>query len=100
MSQPTTLVVTASPNPDAPEAMQAYFKGVLPLLMGSGGKLVKRLKVADVLVGEPAYGMVLVMDFDSKDAISAMFESDEYKALIPAREEGFKSMTINFAEEL
>jgi len=29
-----------------------------------------------------------------------MFESDEYKALIPAREEGFASMTINFAEEM
>ena len=100
MSQPTTLVVTAAPNPKAPEAMQSYLKGVLPLLMGAGGEIVKRLKVTDVIGGKQAYGMVLVMNFASKDAVSAMFDSDEYKALIPAREEGFTSMTINFAEEM
>ena len=100
MSQPTTLVVTASPNPDAPEATQEYLKGVLPLLMGAGGKPVKRLRVTDVVGGKRAYGMVLVMDFDSKDAVAALFESDEYKAHIPVREEGFTSMTINFAEEM
>jgi len=36
---------------------------------------------------------VLVMDFDSKDAISARFGSEEYRAPIPAREKGFASMT-------
>ena len=38
--------------------------------------------------------MVLVMDFDSTDAVSAMFESDEYRALVPVRDRGFEEMNI------
>ena len=35
-----TLVVTAIPNADAMEDMQAYSTDVLPLLMGHGGSLI------------------------------------------------------------
>ena len=38
MSQPTTLVVTASPNPAAPESTQAYLKGVVPTTHWRGWK--------------------------------------------------------------
>lgn len=100
MPEPTTLVVTASPNPNAPEAMQGYLQGVLPLLMGSGGKIVKRLKVTDDLGSTPGPGMVLVMDFDSKDAAQALFASAEYRALLPMRDAGFTSMTINLTSEM
>jgi len=100
MTNTTTLVVTASPNPSEPAATQAYLKGVLPLFMGAGGQLVKRLKVTGAVGGKPGYGMVLVMNFESKDDIEAMFESEEYKALIPAREKGFTNMSINFANDM
>ncbi len=74
-------------------------KGVLPLFQGAGGKLAKRLKVEKPIHGKPS-GMVLVMDFDSADAISAMFESDDYAALIPARDRGFSEMNIQLANEM
>ena len=89
----TTLVVTAVPNPQEMESVKEYLHGVMPLFQKAGGKLVKRLKVSDVLNGTPA-GMVLVMDFDSADAVKGMFESDAYTALIPVREAGFKEMNI------
>lgn len=93
MDQPTTLVVTAVPDPAEMPSVQAYLQGVLPLLMGAGGKLLKRLKVGEVVNGRPA-GMVLVMDFDSGEAIRAMFASEAYAALIPARDRGFAEMNI------
>ncbi|MGB5701450.1 MAG: hypothetical protein WBM48_01415 [Polyangiales bacterium] len=34
------------------------------------------------------------MDFDSADAISAMFDSEDYAALVPARKRGFAEMNI------
>jgi len=64
----TTLVVTASRNADEMAFVETYLQGVMPLLMGAGGKLVKRLKVDKVVKGNPS-GMALVMDFDSEDAI-------------------------------
>lgn len=93
MDQPTTLVVTATPKPGELPSVQAYLQGVLPLFMGAGGKLVKRLKVGEVLSGRPA-GMVLVMDFESAEAVQAMFASEAYAALVPARDRGFAEMNI------
>mgnify|MGYP000078389520 FL=1 len=95
----TTLVVTAMPNPNETEATQQYLQGVLPLLMGAGGRPVKRLKVDNVIHGNPS-GMVLVMDFDSPDTIRGMFESKDYAALMPAREKGFTEMNILLTETM
>jgi uncharacterized protein (DUF1330 family) len=95
----TTLVVTAVPNPNEMASVQEYLHGVLPLLTGAGGKPVKRLKVDEVINGNPS-GMVLVMDFDSADAISGMFESEDYAALIPVRDRGFAEMNILLTREM
>ena len=40
MDDKTTLVVTAVPNPNEMASMQEYLQGVMPLLVGAGGKLV------------------------------------------------------------
>jgi uncharacterized protein (DUF1330 family) len=44
--------------------------------------------------------MVLVMDFDSVDAINAMFQSDDYAALVPVRDRGFAEMNIQLSREM
>ena len=99
MDEKTTLVVTAVPNPNEMESVQESLKGVMPLLQGAGGKLVKRLKVGKLIHGNPS-GMVLVMDFDSADSITAMFESDDYATLVPVRDRGFSEMNIHLAQEM
>jgi len=93
MSEKSTLVVTATPNPNEMESVQSYLQGVMPLLTGAGGQLVKRLKVENQIHGN-SNGMVLVMDFDSDDAVTGLFESDEYAKLVPVRDKGFKEMNI------
>lgn len=93
MSDKTTLIVTAVPNPAEMPSVQAYLQGVMPLFMGAGGQLVRRLKTTQVLDGRPA-GMVLVMDFDSADAITGLFESDDYQALLAVRDQGFTEMNV------
>jgi uncharacterized protein (DUF1330 family) len=93
MSEKATLVVTAVPNPDEMAAVQEYLQGVMPLFIGAGGQLVKRLKTDQVIHGK-ASGMTLVMDFDSDDAITELFASDDYAALVPIRDNGFTEMNI------
>ena len=100
MAEQTTLVVTAMPNPSEQEAMQTYLKGVLPLLLGAGGQLVKRVKVHGALTGKPPYGMVLLMDFPDREKLEGMFASEAYAALLPSRDEGFSSIDICLASEL
>jgi uncharacterized protein (DUF1330 family) len=93
MEEKATLVVTAVPNPNEMASVQEYLRGVMPLLTGAGGKVVKRLKTDSVIHGNPS-GMTLVMDFDSADAVTEMFESDDYAALVPVRDKGFAEMNI------
>ena len=93
MEEKTTLVVTATPNPNEMASVQAYLQGVMPLLTGAGGTVVKRLKTDAVINGNSS-GMTLVMDFDSEDAITAMFASDDYAELVPVRDRGFSEMNI------
>jgi uncharacterized protein (DUF1330 family) len=99
MGEKATLVVTAVPNPDEMASVKEYLQGVLPLLTGAGGKLVKRLKTDRIIHGNPS-GMALVMDFDSADAITQMFESDAYAALVPVRDRGFTEMNILLTREM
>lgn len=100
MSEKTTLVVTAMPNPAEMEAMQAYLKGAGPLLMAAGGELIKRVKVQSAITGKPPHGVVLLMDFPDRTRVEAMFASEEYKALLPNRNKGFASIDICFATDL
>ena len=99
MDASTTLIVTAMPNPDEMASVQEYLQGVMPLLMGAGGRPVKRLKVDEVIHGKPS-GMVLVMDFDSDEAITDLFESEDYAALVPIRDKGFAEMNIQLTHEM
>jgi uncharacterized protein (DUF1330 family) len=99
MNQMATLIVTANPNPNEMESVQEYLKKVLPLFVGSGGKLVKRLKVSKIIGGNPS-GMVMVMDFDSDKVITELFESRDYAALIPIRDKGFSEMNILITQEM
>lgn len=94
-----TLVVTGTPNPSEMESVQAYLQGVMPLLMGAGGTLVKRLKVAKVVNGRPS-GMALVMDFPSEEAVTELFASDAYGELIENRDKGFTDMNILVANDM
>ena len=100
MSEKTTLVVTAMPNPAEQESMQTYLKGVFPLLMGAGGSLVKRVKVQSALAGKPPHAVVMVMDFPDQAKLEAMFASEQYQALLPSRDQGFASIDICFASDL
>ena len=93
MDRPSTLVVTAVPDPEQMPAVQEYLTAVLPLLVRAGGSPVKRLQVDDVVHGRQS-SMVLVMDFESSDNITGLFESPEYAALVPVRDRGFREMNI------
>jgi uncharacterized protein (DUF1330 family) len=94
-----TLVVTALPNTEEPAAMQDYLQGVMPLFAEAGGTLVKRLKVDQIVEGSPA-GMAMVMDFESADAITDLFASPGYAELLPARDRGFKEISILVTQEM
>ncbi|MGL1932230.1 MAG: DUF1330 domain-containing protein [Desulfotalea sp.] len=100
MTDKTTLIVTSNPNPEHQEALNEYVKGVMPLLLNLGGVVIKRSLVTDTYHGHKHFTFLLVMDFPSKQSLLEVFESADYKSLIPMREKGFKTIDISFADNL
>ncbi len=100
MTDKTTLIVTSNPNSEHQEALNEYVKGVMPLLLDLGGVVIKRSFVTDTYYGSKYFTFLLIMDFPSKKSLLKMFESDDYKSLIPLREKGFKTIDIFFADNL
>ncbi len=102
MNQPqqSTLIVTSKPNTENIEALQAYVKEVMPMLLATGGKVIKRSQVNQVYLGRQDFVFLLVMDFPSKQALIELFESPAYQALIPNRNKGFEDIQIYFADDL
>lgn len=94
----TTLLVTLTPAEGQSEAMGRYLQGVQPILAGAGGTLVKRLRVADTIVGTAGTAMALVMDFDNAASITDAFAGDAYQALIPDRDKAFSNLEILITE--
>ena len=95
-----TLLVTGTPAEGQDEARGRYLQGTLPLLMGAGGKPVKRLRVTNTLAGSSGAAIALVMDFPSADAIANVFASDEYQALLADRDKAFSALEILVTEEM
>lgn len=99
MSDACTLIATAIPNPENMSDMKAYMEQAGPLFAALGASAPKRMKVQEVVAGDPA-AIVLVMDFPDRAAVSAMLASDAYQALIPVRSRGFKAMNIWIAQAM
>ena len=96
----TTLIAISTPIEGQEEAQGRYLQGVKPLLIGAGGRPVKRLRVTSAIAGAPGAGSASVTDFDSAEAISALFASDAYQALVADRDKGFSNLQILVSEEL
>lgn len=89
-----TMVVLAVPNPAAMEDMETYLTKVHPILDKYGGEHVFRGQTDKAVIGNASFGIILVMNFDSAETIVKMFDSPEYKALIPSRDRGFLKMDV------
>ena len=96
----TTLIVTGTPAVDQDEARGRYLQGVLPILITAGGKPVKRLRVTNTITGENGTAIALVMDFENAEAITDVFASDDYQALVADRDKAFSKLEILVTEDL
>lgn len=95
-----TLVLTASPAEGQAEALGPLVQAGQDLLVAAGGRPVKRLRVTTTIVGAAGTGPVLVMDFDSAEAITAVLASDEWQAGAPIRAKVLSNVQLLITEDL
>lgn len=72
-----------------PAKFQAYLMETQKVAAPFGAKLLVRGKVARTLSGkDPDHGVVVVVEFPSREKIEEWHASDAYQPLIPLREDG------------
>lgn len=100
MSEPVTLIVTATFDPDNMPAAQRYMQAAVPMLVAGGGEILRRVKVERPVVGNAAFDACLIVSFPDGAAIDGVFGSDAYAALVEDRDAGFVGMDIVLARSL
>lgn len=81
-----------------PEKFKAYGEGARPTVAAHGGEFILRGKVADVFAGSHAHKNAVVIRFPDQAAAKGWYESPEYQALIPNRDEAADMVFISFDE--
>lgn len=94
-----TLIVVSTPREGGDDALMSYVEQVVPMIINSGGAPIKRLRVTDIVSGQPHPEFVFVADFKDAATIRRLFDSTEYQALIPARDKGFAAIDIYITED-
>lgn len=85
---------------DAPEALAEYFKVTDPLLQRAGARIIKRFAVNDVVVGSPPAKTVVMVEYPSREAVDSVFQSPEYVAVTPTRDQAFSTYSITVVDDL
>ena len=83
-----------------PEKFKAYGDSARGTVADHGGEFILRGKVADVLHGEHARKNAVVIRFPDQAAAKGWYDSPEYQALIPNRNEAADMVFISFDEPL
>ena len=96
----TFLVINATANKDNMEDLKTYLGSITPVIGKNGAKPVGRYRATDQLVGDNGPEMVAVFEFPSSEAIKAMIESDDYKALSELRKKAFTKLNLTICGEM
>lgn len=99
MSKPIFLLIAASPNPDNMEALQGYLSQTPAISKKYGAVTIATYDIDTVLDSGEKPANFLVISFPDRDSISGLFNDPDYQALIPLREQGFKSIRYFIANE-
>ena len=76
------------------EKYQEYAAGARPTVASHGGKIVARGAVKDTLAGDLSGDIALCIEFADADAARAWYQSPEYQAIVPIREQALDAQFL------
>ena len=80
-----------------PAKFQQYAEQAGATFAAHGGEPVLRGKTAGALVGSADHQAVGIIKFPSSDALQAWYDSSEYQAIVPLREEAADMTIVTYA---
>lgn len=92
------VTIVAKLNPNGREELTHYLEKVGILYKKVNAKPVQKFKVTKPLIGDYTPSLVSIMEFPNINSINDVFESDDYKELLPYREKAFSKLEAYISE--
>ena len=88
------VIASLTINPDESDALARYHEATTPLIEKAGARIVQQLELEDPVVGEMPGKILMMIEYPSQEALEGVFNSAEYKSIIPYREKAFLEYNI------
>ena len=94
-----SVIALVTINEDEPVALARYMQTTEPLLEKANAKIVSRFAVNEVVVGHRPAKMIVIVEYPNRAAVASVFESEEYRELIPIRDAAFLDYQVTIATD-
>ena len=97
---PITVIAVVSFAEGELDALKRYLEVTAPLLEKAKAKVVKQFTLNEVVVGCRPAKQVLIVEYPDREAVDQVFNSQEYRELVPIRDRAFSTYEISIAEQV
>ncbi len=94
-----TLIAMVTINEDNPMALARYLEVTQPLMEHAGAKIIQRFQIGKAVMGHSKAKTVILAEYPSPEAVDLVFQSKEYDAIKPVRDQAFSSYDISMVAE-
>lgn len=90
-----TLIVKATINAEEMESFNAYIERLTQLFEKVKAEPIGHFPIKETFVGNEQPTFIAIYRFESKEALNAVYGTDEYKnKMLPLRNKGFKNLEV------
>jgi len=100
MENSVKLIINAIPNKENMQEVQAYLSNMMPVMLKYDGKVVKRYKTIENLIGENSPEMIVVFEFPTAQSVKTMVASEGFKNLAESRAKAFTKLNLMICGEM
>lgn len=97
VNETAILITVAAPNPAEMETLGQYAKESFDIANRYGANILSRYTSIEQIHGEAPAAIIGLAEFPSAETIKEMFDSKEYKALLPMRDKALTSLNLYIA---
>ena len=80
-----SVYVVAQGRIEKPDQLAQYVARALPTISAHGGRVVAFDETPDVVEGTVEYPRTVIVEFATREAFRAWYDSPEYQAILPLR---------------
>ena len=67
------------------EMLDRYVAKVIPTITAGGGRVIAFAEEAEAIEGDVVHPRTVILEFESKEAFRAWYDSADYQAILPLR---------------